>query len=216
MKKSFAFGAVSGISALAIAFPVIAQIAGAQSSGASIGSTTPNLADRPGFHGERAPFSQEDVQTMIDQDNAFLLNVDAFVSIQKEAIQNHRIALQTAADIEDETARNVAVKAAHDAMRNSIEAAVEAKPELKTAMMPFGHGRHGKHGKGEMMRGRGPGPEKLADKLGLTLDELKSELDGGKTINEIAAEKGIELPARPAFMGGRPDADRDDDGDVQD
>lgn len=197
MKKSFTLGAVSGISALAIAFPVIAQIAGAQSSASSVDQAKPNFAERPGFHGERAPLSQEDVQAMIDQDNAFLLNVDAFVAIQKETIQAHRIALEAAADIEDETERNAAVKAAHEAMRASIEAAVEANPELKTAMMPFGHGGPGKHGKGEKMRGH------LEDKLGMTEDELKAALDAGKTIEEIAEEKGITLPARPAFGGMR-------------
>lgn len=197
MKKSFTLGAVSGISALAIAFPVIAQIAGAQSSAATANVKKPGFTDRPGFHGARAPLSQEDVLAMIDQHNAFLLNVDAFVAIQKEAIQNHRIALQAAADIEDEAARNEAVKAAHETMRASIEAAVEANPELKSAMMPFGHGGLGKHGKGEKMRGH------LEDKLGMTEDELKAALDAGKTIEEIAEEKGITLPARPAFGGMR-------------
>lgn len=195
MKNSFTLGAVSGISALAIAFPVIAQIAGAQSSAASVDTTKPRFADRPGFHGERAPLSQEDVLAMIDQHNAFLLNVDAFVAIQKEAIQNHRIALEAAADMEDETERNAAVKAAHEEMRASIEAAVTANPELKSAMMPFGHGGPGRHGKDEVMRGN------LEEKLGLTAEELKIALDSGKTIEEIAEEKGVTLPARPAFGG---------------
>ncbi len=193
MKKSFTLGAVSGISALAIAFPVIAQIAGAQSAPTTAMSARPNLKDRPGFHGERAPLSQEDVQVMIDQDNAFLLNVDAFVAIQKEAIQTHRIALEAAADIEDETERNAAVKAAHEAMRASIEAAVEANPELKTAMMPFGG--KGRHGPG------GHGPHDLAEKLGMTEEELKAALESGKTPEEIAEEKGITPPARSAFRG---------------
>lgn len=197
MKKSFTLGAVSGISALAIAFPVIAQIAGAQSSAAMVNAKKPGFTSRPGFHGERAPLSQEDVQAMIDQDNAFLLNVDAFVAIQKEAIQNHRIALQAAADIEDETARNEAVKTAHEAMRTFIEAAVEANPELKTAMMPFGHRGPGKHGKGEKMR------DHLEEKLGMTEEELEAALESGKTPEEIAEEKGITLPTRPAFGGMR-------------
>lgn len=194
MKKSFAFGAVSGISALAIAFPVIAQIAGAQSSSVGFPAARTSMKDRPGFHGERAPLSQEDVLAMIEHHNAFLLNVDAFVAIQKEAIQNHRIALQAAADIEDETARNEAVKAAHEAMRASIEAAVEANPELKSAMMPFGHGGHGK---GEKVR------HNLEEKLGMTAEELKAAIESGKTIEEIAEEKGVTLPARPAFGGMR-------------
>jgi hypothetical protein len=197
MKKSFTLGAVSGISALAIAFPVIAQIAGAQSSAAAVSARKPGFASRPGLHGERAPLSQEDVHAMIEHDNAFLLNVDAFVAIQKEAIQSHRIALEAAADIEDETARNEAVKTAHEAMRATIEAAVEANPELKSAMMPFGHRGPGKHGKGETMRGH------LAEKLGMTEDELKAAIESGKTPEEIAEEKGVTLPARPAFGGMR-------------
>jgi hypothetical protein len=183
MKNSFTLGAVSGISALAIAFPVIAQIAGAQSSTATLDPAQPNLKDRPGFHGERAPLSQEDVLAMIDQHNAFLLNVDAFVAVQKEAIQKHRIALQAAADIEDETERNAAVKAANEDMRAFIEAAVEANPELKTAMMPFGHGGPGRHGKDEVMRAN------IEEKLGMTAEEFKTAIDSGKTIEEIAAEK---------------------------
>lgn len=195
MKPSFTLGAVSGITALAVGFPIAAQFAAAQSS------ATPAAGDRPAFHG-MAPLSQDDVLAMVDRDNAILLHVDELVAIYKEAVQNHRIALQAAADIEDETARNEAVKAAHEAMRGEIEEAVEANPDLKDAM-PLGP-MHGMGGRGP--GGKGPhgfGPGKLAEKLDMTADELKEQLDAGKTIEEIAEERGITLPARPAFGGPR-------------
>lgn len=153
MKKTFALGAVSGISALAIGFPFAAQFAGAQSG--TEAQASPTMKDRMAFHGERAPLSQEDVQDMIDRDNAVLLNIDAFVAIQKQAIQNHRIALEAAADMTDETERNDAVRAAHEAMREEIKAAVEENPELKDAMPRVMMGKEGKgpHGRA-MMKGR--------------------------------------------------------------
>lgn len=204
MKKSFTLGAVSGISALAIAFPLAAQFASAQ-SGTS--SSPGNIRDRSAFHA-RKPLSQDDVQALIDQDNNFLLHADAFLSILKEAVQNHRIALQAAADITDETERNEAVKAAHEAMRTAIAAAVEANPDLQgLKMMPFGtRGPHG-HAK----RGAMPFGPHLAEKLGLTAEELKEALDSGKTIDAIAEEQGVELPTKPRF---RPLRDEDDE--VQD
>ncbi len=152
MKTSFTLGAVSGISALALGFPLATQLAGAQSSA----SSTPT---RPAFH-SRAPLSQDDVQELIDRDNAFLLSVDAFVAIQKEAIQNHRIALQVAADIADETERNAAVIAAHDALRDEISKAIEANPDLTNVLMRFGP-HHG-HRHMKMMNMRGELPAKSA------------------------------------------------------
>jgi hypothetical protein len=44
---------------------------------------------------------------------------------------------------------------------------------------------------------------KVAEKLGMTVDELQDELDSGKTIREIAEERGVEAPARPQRGGGR-------------
>lgn len=211
MNKAFTIGAVSGISALALAFPVIAQIAGAQSSN-NASSPSSMYGRMTGFHGERAPLSQEDVRDMIERDNAFLLNVDAFVSVQKAAIQNHRIALEAAADITDEVMRNDAVQSAHAAMRAEIEAAVANNPALKDSMRPLGgHGDRGEHGR---MHGRGPNPEQLATKLGMTATELRSALEDGKTIKEIAEEKGFELPERKNMRGRRND-DKDEDDIVQ-
>jgi len=38
---------------------------------------------------------------------------------------------------------------------------------------------------------------KMAEKLGMTEDELRTALDSGKTMQEIATKKGITLPTRP-------------------
>ncbi len=190
MKKSFALGAASGITALAIGFPLATQFANAQDTSSSAGSATV-ATDKPAFKA-RAPFSQDDVQKLIDRDNQFLLHIDEFVTIQKEAVQNHRIALQAAADITDETERNDAVRTAHDVMRLEIKEAIEANSDLKDLkVMHYGHGRPGR------------GPHDLAEILGMTEEELKAALDSGKTPKEIAAEKGITLPPKPPKWGQR-------------
>ena len=58
--------------------------------------------------------------------------------------------------------------------------------------MPFGHG-----GRGFKMGGWMGDPDSsafsvAADKLGLTVDELVDELANGKSIAELAAEKGVD------------------------
>jgi len=193
MKKSFTLGAVSGITALAIGFPLAAQFVGAQSAQqASVSSKRMQRWDK------REPLSQDDVEAMVDNDNQILLHIDDFVSIFKEAVQNHRIALQAAADMQDETERNDAVMNAHKAMRDAIKDAIEANPDLQMLhMIPFGPGGKGPHGPG--MMGHRRGPEILAEKLGMTPDELKDALESGKTVDDIAEEKGVELPERPSF-----------------
>jgi hypothetical protein len=196
MKKSFTLGAVSGITALAIGFPFAAQLAGAQEAA----SSSATAADKPGFE-RHAPLSQDEVQAMVDRDNAILTNIDAFVAIQKKAIQNHRIALQAAVDIQDETERNDAVRAANQAMRAEIDAALEADPALKDAM-PFGpmmgHGKGPRPGMAAMRAG-------IAETLGMTKEEIKAALGSGKTIEDLAKEKGVELPERRMGMHGTAD-----------
>ena len=51
-----------------------------------------------------------------------------------------------------------------------------------------GHGGHGGHG-----HGRGLGSGAAADALGMTRDELRDAIRGGRTIAEIAADRGVEL-----------------------
>lgn len=63
-------------------------------------------------------------------------------------------------------------------------------------MMHKGPGMGG-HGMFKMkMHGRGHGPDMLLEKLGMTEEEFTAAIDSGKTIEEIAAEKGVELPAK--------------------
>lgn len=194
MKKSFTLGAVSGITALAVGFPIAAQFAGAQ------GASSPGRPKDVFRFEKRLPLSQDDVQELVDRDNAILLHIDAFVSIYKEAVQNHRIALQAAADIADEAERNDAVRAAHEAMHAEIKAAIEANPDLQ-GMMPFGlmkaaHGP-GKHMMKVHFRGE------LGEKLGMSEEELQAAIESGRTIREIAEEKGVELPEPPDEMRRR-------------
>lgn len=189
MNKTFTFGAVTGITALAVAFPVIAQISSAQTT-SSASSTTRSAA----MARVRTPLTQAQVQTRIDQDAAFLANVDAAVTVQKSATQAHKDALTAAVSMTDDTQRQAAVKAADEAMHTALQSAMTANPSLE-AGMHFGFGKGGHHGRG------GPGKGDLAAKLGMTEAELKAALDSGKTIQQIATEKGVTLPTPP--QGGR-------------
>lgn len=62
--------------------------------------------------------------------------------------------------------------------------------ETLKAAGPMGGGGHGP---GRGGRGGGPGGEAAATALGLTVEELRAELESGSTIAEIAAEKGVDL-----------------------
>ncbi len=198
MKNKFALGAIAGMSTLALAVPAIAQIAGAQTAASSSATGVSDTATifRP------AP-KQMTVEELIARDDAFLANIDTFVALQKSAMMTHRAALAAAASITDTTEQRAAVRAAHEAMRTTIQGAIAANPDFQFMMKPFGGhgGRGGHHGH------KGPKMMLLAEKLGMTEAELKAAIDGGKTIEQIAAEKGITLPAHPAFgekMMGNP------------
>jgi hypothetical protein len=190
MKNKFLLGAVSGVTALAVGFPILAQVTSAQTAAPS---SQPALEDR--WSAERPPLDADMVQEMIDRDQALLDNVDEMVTALKSATEAHKAALSAALSISDEDARADAVRSADEARRSAMEAAISANPDLK-GVLPFGPGGHGRGG---MMRG--PGPEKLAETLGMTADELKAAIDSGKTIEQIAQEKGVTLPERPAFGG---------------
>jgi hypothetical protein len=61
-----------------------------------------------------------------------------------------------------------------------------------------GYGMRGGMGPGQGMRGRMGGPQQslvavAADKLGLTQAELVAQLQGGKTIAQVAAERNVAL-----------------------
>jgi hypothetical protein len=198
MNKSstFTIGAVAGIVTLTLAVPLLVQIAGA--AGTSSSSPSP-LSSWRSMMQHRIP-TQQEVQAMADRDSAFLKNIDTLVTVEKTAKQAHLTALTAAAAIADDTQREAAVKKANEDERAAIQAAIAANSDLK-GMMPFGPDFGGKGGPG-MMGGRGENLSDLATKLGMSEADLKTALDGGKTIQEIAKEKGVTLPA-PSMMGGR-------------
>lgn len=182
--SKFTYGAVAGITTLALAAPFLVQLT--------------NAADTATKPFTRLAPTQAQVQKMIARDDAFLGNVDAFVTVRKSATQAHRDALSAAASLTDDTQRHAAVQKANEAMRAAMQAALAANPDLKSALRPFGGGRGmmgaGKGGPGGMT-GRGPDKADLAARLHMTEAELEGALESGKTIAEIATEKGIALPA---------------------
>lgn len=190
MKHKFTLGIVSGMSILALAVPFLAQVSSAATSDAT---TETSFPDCPAM-------KLMSIQDRIARDDAFLANVDAMVSIQKSATQTHRDALTAAAALTDETAQQEAVRAADEAYRTMIQDALKANSDLQSVMMPFGGRGRGMHGG---MMGRGPDTENLASKLGMTETELKAALEGGKTMHEIATEKGVTLPTPPKDGHGR-------------
>jgi hypothetical protein len=187
MKKSFTLGAATGITTILVAVPLLAQVTGAQGTGTTSSATTSIGWSRPD------PSTVEGIQQMIQRDSDFLTNIDAAITIQKSAIQTHKDALTAAASITDATQREAAVKAANEAMKKTIDDAITTNPNLKS-VLHFGM-------RGGMGHGMRHGPGGLAAKLGMTETELKTALDSGKTIEQIAQEKGITLPAKPSFMG---------------
>lgn len=221
MKKSFIAGAAAGASSLAVAIPLLAQMAGAQSASSA---ATDVLKTRP------VP-SQACVQALATRDASALAQIDTHVAAHKSALQARQSALSAAASITDDTARQEAVKAAHEAFRTAMEASMGSKEDrqadmeaLKTACGDAfrglgGPGMMGKDMGGPGMKGGHHGGKSimkldLGEKLGMTAEELKAELDAGKTIEDIAAEKGVELPARPEGMmrGGMMGFGRDHQG----
>lgn len=191
MNKTFLYGTITGVSALALAVPVFAQV----SSGASSASTT--STDLP------AP-SQACILALAEADAKMLATIDAMTAAHKAATQARMEALKSAAAIADDAQRRAAVQKANEDMRAAMEAVRPAGADETNPMAAVkeecGDTLHGLGGPMFMMKmgGRGHhGPEMLAEKLGMTADELKAALDSGKTIEQIAEENGIELPARP-------------------
>ena len=76
-----------------------------------------------------------------------------------------------------------------DAVVSALDAAGPMRGEMPGG---FGdHGGRGDHGRG----GRGFGLDAAATALGLTADELRTELEGGSTIAEVAQANGVEVQA---------------------
>ncbi len=167
MKKNFTLGAVAGISAVALAIPLFAQVAGAASGdGTSLSAVGKSARPAP---------SQECIQALVAKDDAFLSTVDTMMAAHKQATQTHRNALNAAASITDDTQRDAAVRAANEAFHTSMKDTMDSRKTgakdqmdaIKTACGDAMGGRgmfmkgmmgRGHHGKGDrdgmrMMRG---------------------------------------------------------------
>lgn len=187
--NKFTLGMVAGMSTLTLAVPVLAQLSLAADETAPANALVP---------------SQACVEAMVALEDQHLANFDQHIAAQKTRIQERRDALATIADIADDSTREEALKQLRDDLKSSRED-MQPSDEMKAAMDAV------RTACGDAFRGHGPmgfdsdprGPRggMLAEKLGMTEEELKSALDSGKTIEEIAAEKGIELPARPEGFG---------------
>ncbi len=203
MKKTFALGAAAGMSSLALAVPLLAQLAGAASSDSTSSATAEKQRHVP---------TQECVHALAAHDDFMLSGMDAMVAAHKAATIAHRDALKAAAAITDDAQREAAVKKAHEDLRAAMKAAMDSQGDMSAQMEELhaacddAIGFHGMmlHGPGPMGGGKAfmmkfrHGPGDLAEKLGMTADELKAAVESGRTIEEIAEEKGIDLPARPA------------------
>ncbi len=195
MNKTFTFGIITGMTSLVVAVPLVMGSVGAQED-----ATTTDRTFR--FNRE---ISQEQVQTLIDRDDAFLANADAALAVQKNATQTHRDALKAAASIEDDTERHEAVRAAHDALRKTMQNAIESNPDLAAGMhrgMGMGHGRKGGMLGVGLGHGNSPMHAEMLERLGMTEAEFDAAIENGKTPWEIAEEKGVEMPMHVG-RGGR-------------
>jgi len=196
MKYKFILGIVAGASSLALAAPFFVHAA---SSDVSSSSFVP---------------SQACVQALADSEAARLSSMDSMMELQKSALQAHKNALAAAATIADDTVRKDAVKKANEDFRAAVKAAHDQQPaavqEAMTAVQTAcgGRGMGFTGGFGQRMGGlmekfgeRGPKGAAMAERLGMTEDELKAALESGKTIQEIAQEHGVTLPDNPRGPG---------------
>lgn len=192
--NKFRLGLITGMSSLVIAVPLIAQVSSAQST-SDVATAEPPVP------------TQACVQAMATLESAHLNNFDAMNAQHKQAMQTRVSALTAAAQIEDDAARQDALKQMREDMKSAMDADKDQVPaDIQSAMdavktacgdtfMPRMGGERGDHMFVGKMEGKFPGF--LADKLGMTEDELKAALDSGKTIQDIATEKGVDLPMPP-------------------
>jgi len=202
--NKFTLGMIAGMSTLTLAVPLAAQFSfAAETDGSADARTT-----RP------AP-TQECLLAMVSLEDAHLANFDAMQATHKTEMQSRRDALYTVAQIIDDTARTEALKTMHETMRAendgqtfetpaAVETAMEAVRSACGDTMMFMGRSHGPMG----MKMRGPGGPgghtMLLEKLDMTEEELKAALDDGMSIEDLATEKGVELPQKPhGFKGGR-------------
>lgn len=186
--NKFRLGIITGMSSLVVAVPLLAVGANAQSA-----SSTDTTQIVP---------TQQCVETLASIEQMRLDQFDLMNTKRKEAMQSRLNQLKAAAVISDDTARKDALAAIRDSIKDTRDD-LEPSDEMKTAMEAV------KAACGDTFRMRVDGfkdrhpvmgkmmdkaPAFIADKLGMTADELKAALDSGKTIKDIAEEKGIDLP----------------------
>ncbi len=201
--NKFTLGVVAGMSSLTLAVPLVAQLSFAET-----------VTDSEGILVNRRTPTQECLLAMVSLEDAHLAHFDEMQTTMKQEMQSRRDGLSTVANISDDTARAEALKQMHEDKRAEFEAKeleipadVEAaqaavKEACGDTFMFFGKG-HGPMMK--MMHGPGGRHGVLLEKLDMTEKELKAALESGKTIEELAEEKGVELPVRAErFMKARP------------
>ncbi len=189
--QKFSLGVVAGMSSLALAVPLLAQVAGAATN-ETLDTTSPAIP------------SQECTQAMADLETAHLAIVDEQLATRKASMQAHRDALVAAAQIEDDAQRAEALKTAHEALRASapeqndaVTAAMEAVRAACGDTFHFMGGFGGPGFGGKRMEKHVFMKGNLSEKLGMTEEDFQAAIESGKTIEEIAEEQGVELPARP-------------------
>lgn len=202
--NKFTLGIAAGMTSLVVAVPLVVQMAGAATES---GDVLFSAADEVHMMEGKTP-TQECVLAMANLESAHLANFDSTSAQRKTEMQTRINGLQAAAAIEDEDARAEALKTMHQGMEKpefpqAIQDAMDAIQESCEGGKFFFGGPHGGFG----MAVAAPGmfnmkvmhAERgvhLAEKLGMTEEELKAALEDGKTIEELADEKGIELPVK--------------------
>ena len=80
----------------------------------------------------------------------------------------------------------------------------ELQSSMQTQHAAGGFAGMGMGGHGSMAGGHGQAQETIANALGLTVEELQAELQAGKTVPQIAEEKGVDLTTiHEEMMAGR-------------
>jgi len=210
--NKFTLGAVTGLGAVALAIPVLATVTSAQSIGSS-SSASPTAANKP------VPTTQC-VSAIAALEGQQISLMDSEEAARKSALQAHVDALNAAASITDDATRQAAIQKANQDLKTAMQTAQQKnqstlqtyRQAVQTACGTMMH--DGSVGGGfvrfmdKPMMGKGSGMNKqtmlsnLATKLGITSAELQSELQSGKTIQQIAQEHGVTLPTPPAGSFG--------------
>ncbi len=116
--RNFTLGAIAGASSLALAVPLLAQFASAQTTSSSM---------RP------AP-TQACLQAMVTLDDAHLQNFDAMTAKHKQDLMAKRDALAAAASLTDDAQRQAALQKMHEDMRAMKDTAITPPEAITTAM----------------------------------------------------------------------------------